>query len=110
MKTVNIHEAKTQLSKLIEEPARGEPFVIAKAGKPVGRVTARGEPTGAQIRRLGFLEGQNSGPHAVARMIGVRVDGTVCWSHTDSVGNSPWQFGDHNSLRTPNAVLAIAAD
>jgi hypothetical protein len=32
MKTVNIHEAKTHLSKLIEEASKGEPFVIAKAG------------------------------------------------------------------------------
>jgi prevent-host-death family protein len=35
MKTVNIHEAKTQLSKLIEKASKGESFVIAKAGKPV---------------------------------------------------------------------------
>ena len=35
MKTVNIHEAKTQLSKLIAEASKGEAFVIAKAGKPV---------------------------------------------------------------------------
>src|SRR5215468_5059122 len=35
MKTVNIHEAKTHLSKLVEEASKGEPFVIAKAGKPV---------------------------------------------------------------------------
>jgi prevent-host-death family protein len=54
MKTVNIHEAKTQLSKLIEEASKGESFIIAKAGKPVVRVTALSAPTGAQIRRLGF--------------------------------------------------------
>lgn len=34
MRTVNIHEAKTHLSRLVEQAARGEPFVIAKAGKP----------------------------------------------------------------------------
>jgi prevent-host-death family protein len=34
MKTVNIHEAKKRLSKLVEEAAKGEPFIIAKAGKP----------------------------------------------------------------------------
>jgi len=53
MKTVNIHEAKTQLSKLVEEASRGESFVIAKAGKPVAKVTAFSAPTGAQVRRLG---------------------------------------------------------
>ena len=62
MKTVNIHEAKTHLSKLVEEASRGEPFVIAKAGKPVVKVTALSAPSGAQIRRLGFLEGQISVP------------------------------------------------
>jgi prevent-host-death family protein len=40
MKTVNINEAKTQLSKLIEEASKGESFVIAKAGKPLAKVTA----------------------------------------------------------------------
>jgi prevent-host-death family protein len=34
MKTLNIHEAKTHLSRLVEQTAKGEPFVIAKAGKP----------------------------------------------------------------------------
>jgi prevent-host-death family protein len=62
MKTVNIHEAKTQLSKLVEEASRGESFVIAKAGKPVVKVTALGAPTGAQVRRLGFMAGQISVP------------------------------------------------
>ena len=62
MKKVNIHEAKTQLSKLIEEASKGEAFVIAKAGKPVVRVTALGAPTGAHVRRLGFMAGQISVP------------------------------------------------
>jgi prevent-host-death family protein len=62
MKTVNIHEAKTQLSRLIEEATKGEPFIIAKAGKPVVRVTALGAPIGAQVRRLGFMAGQISVP------------------------------------------------
>ncbi len=35
MRTINIHEAKTHLSRLVDEAARGEPFVIAKAGKPL---------------------------------------------------------------------------
>jgi prevent-host-death family protein len=68
MKTVNIHQAKTQLSKLIEEASKGEPFVIAKAGKPVVKVTALNAPTGAQVRRLGFMEGQISVPDDFDRM------------------------------------------
>lgn len=62
MKTVNIHEAKTHLSKLVEEASKGEPFVIAKAGKPVVKVTALSTPVGAQVRRIGFMAGQMSVP------------------------------------------------
>ena len=39
MKTVNMHEAKTQLSKLVDAATKGEAFVIAKSGKPLVRVT-----------------------------------------------------------------------
>lgn len=68
MKTVNIHEAKTQLSKLVEEASKGESFVIAKAGKPVVKVTALNAPTGSQVRRLGFMAGQISVPEDFDRM------------------------------------------
>jgi prevent-host-death family protein len=68
MKTVNIHEAKTQLSKLVEEASKGEAFVIAKAGKPVVKVIALNAPTGAQVRRLGFMAGQISVPDDFDRM------------------------------------------
>ena len=68
MKTVNIHQAKTQLSKLIKEASKGEAFVIAKAGKPVVKVTALNAPTGSQVRRLGFMAGQISVPDDFDRM------------------------------------------
>lgn len=56
MITVNIHEAKTQLSKLIALAVKGESFVIAKAGKPLVKVTALDAPASPQ--RLGFLAGE----------------------------------------------------
>ena len=62
MHTVNIHEAKTHLSRLVEQAARGESFVIAKAGKPLVKVMALDAPTGGQARRLGFLAGEISVP------------------------------------------------
>ena len=62
MKTVNIHQAKTHLSRLVEEAAEGEPFIIAKAGKPIVKVTPLSAPTGAQVRRLGFMAGQIAVP------------------------------------------------
>ena len=62
MNTVNIHKAKTQLSRLVDEAAKGKSFVIAKAGKPLVKVTALETPTGKEIRRVGFLKGQFSVP------------------------------------------------
>jgi len=58
MKTVNMHEAKTHLSRLIEAAVRGEPFVIAKAGKPLVKVTALDAPAAKPLQRQGFMEGQ----------------------------------------------------
>jgi len=62
MDTVNIHVAKTQLSRLVDRAAKGDPFVIAKAGRPMVKVTRLDAPTGRQVRRLGFLAGQFSIP------------------------------------------------
>lgn len=74
MKTVNIHQAKTQLSRLIEEAVKGEPFIIAKAGKPVVKVTALSVPTGAEVRRLGFMAGQIVVPDDFDRMGGEDIE------------------------------------
>jgi len=68
MKTVNIHEAKTQLSKLVDEASKGEPFVIAKAGNPMVKVTALGSPVGTEVKRVGFMVGQISVPDDFDRM------------------------------------------
>ena len=73
MRTVNIHEAKTQLSRLIELAVRGEPFIIAKAGKPLVKVTALDVPVGAQVRRLGFMAGQITVPGDFDRMGGDEI-------------------------------------
>ncbi len=62
MNKVNIHQAKTQLSRLVAEAANGKPFIIAKAGKPLVKVMAIDTPTGKQVRRLGFLAGHFSVP------------------------------------------------
>jgi prevent-host-death family protein len=58
MNTINIHEAKTHLSRLVEQAAAGEPFIIAKAGKPLVKVMALDAPIAREVRRFGFLEGQ----------------------------------------------------
>ena len=76
MSAINIHEAKTQLSKLVDQAAKGKPFVIAKAGKPLGKVTALDAP--ATPKRLGFLAGEievpddfdSMGTEAIAKLFG----------------------------------------
>ena len=55
-KPVNVHEAKTHFSKLLERVAKGEEIVIAKAGKPVARLVPISEPL--QPRKFGGFEGQ----------------------------------------------------
>ena len=76
MSAINIHEAKTQLSKLVDQAANGKPFVIAKAGKPLVKVTALDAP--ATPKRLGFLAGEievpddfdSMGTEAIAKLFG----------------------------------------
>lgn len=58
--TVNIHEAKTQLSKLIERASKGETVIIAKAGKPMVKVTAIDAPK--KVKRIGFMKGEINVP------------------------------------------------
>jgi prevent-host-death family protein len=66
MTTVNIHEAKTQLSKLVDQAVKGEAFVIAKAGHPLVKVSALDAP--AALQRLGFLAGEITVPVDFDRM------------------------------------------
>ena len=66
MLTVNIHEAKTQLSKLVDQAAKGDAFVIAKAGKPLVKVAGLDAPKAPQ--RMGFLQGEIVVPKDFDRM------------------------------------------
>lgn len=58
MRTVNIHEAKTHLSRLVEQAADGEEFIIAKAGKPMVKVVPLVAKDHAKPQRIGFMEGE----------------------------------------------------
>lgn len=64
--TVNIHEAKTQLSKLVERASKGETIIIAKAGKPMVKVTSIDAPK--KVKRFGFLAGQIKVPDDFDRL------------------------------------------
>ncbi len=74
MNTVNIHAAKTQLSRLVDEAAGGKPFVIAKGGKPLVKVMALDTPVGKEKRKLGFLVGQFSIPADFDTMGDTEID------------------------------------
>lgn len=69
MRTVNMHQAKTHLSRLVREAVDGEPFVIARAGKPLVRVTALDAKSPAKKSRLGFLDGQFEVPEDFDTML-----------------------------------------
>lgn len=74
MHTVNIHEAKTQLSRLIEQAVAGNSFIIAKAGKPLVKVTRLDAPSAGQVSRLGFMAGQIAVPDDFDRMGGGEIE------------------------------------
>jgi prevent-host-death family protein len=58
MQTVNIHEAKTHLSRLVEEAAEGKSFIIAKAGKPLVKVSSLSEEEKKSVQKTGFMAGE----------------------------------------------------
>ncbi len=62
MITVNIHDAKTQLSRLVEQAAQGEVFIIAKAGKPMVKVIPLDRTETGTACRLGFMAGEITVP------------------------------------------------
>ena len=67
MQTINISKAKAHLSRLIAQAVKGEAFIIAKAGKPLVKVT-RLDVSVKKARRLGFMQGQISVPDDFDRM------------------------------------------
>jgi prevent-host-death family protein len=73
MLTVNIHEAKTHLSRLLDRAVKGEPFIIAKNGKPLVKVVPLETPEAGQARRLGFMAGQIVVPDDFDRMGEVEI-------------------------------------
>lgn len=73
MLTVNIHDAKTQLSRLVELAAQGEAFIIAKAGKPMVKVIPLDKAETSS--RLGFMAGEFSVPDDFDRMAGIEIEG-----------------------------------
>jgi len=89
MRTVNIHEAKTQLSKLVEAAAQGEPFIIAKAGKPMVRVQALDAPHEPDPKdRLGFMEGYGVVPDNIKAPFQNDID-ALFYGNPDKFNEAP---------------------
>lgn len=74
MKTVDLRGTGTHLSRLIERAAKGEPFVIAKAGKPLVKVVPIDAPAEGAVRRLGFMAGQLEVPDDFDRMGSAEIE------------------------------------
>ncbi|ENN84104.1 prevent-host-death family protein [Rhizobium freirei PRF 81] len=74
METINIHEAKTHLSRLIEKAAKGEAFIIAKAGKPMVKVVPLEETEAPKKRRIGFMKGEIVVPEDFDAMMAEEIE------------------------------------
>ena len=68
METVNIHQAKTHLSRLLEQVAGGDSVIIAKAGRPIARLVPIEQPARPPRQRTGFMAGQLQVPADFDRM------------------------------------------
>ena len=76
MRIVDIDQAKTRLSRLVAEAAAGEPFVIARDGKPLVKVVAADAPPAKTARRLGFMEGEFTIPRDFDRIGAAEIETT----------------------------------
>jgi prevent-host-death family protein len=81
MKIIDIHKAKTQLSKLVNQAVNGQPFIIAKAGKPLVKVIKLDITEKLATKRIGFMKGQIQVPEDFDAMgrseITRRFEGTL---------------------------------
>nr|WP_314261858.1 type II toxin-antitoxin system Phd/YefM family antitoxin [uncultured Devosia sp.] len=76
MDTINIEDADTDLSSLVEKAANGETFIIAKAGKPMAKVVPLDPPVNEnkKIQRIGFMEGHGVIPDDIKAFAKDEID------------------------------------
>ena len=74
MQPVNIHEAKTHLSRLVDKAAKGESFIIAKAGKPMVKVTPLEDSPKKPLQRIGFMAGEFTVPDDFDTMFQAEIE------------------------------------
>ena len=93
MKTVGVREAKTHLSRLIDQAVKGEPFVIAKGGTPMVKVMAIDTPSAGQQRRWGFMAGHGSVPMILIAWVGKTLRVCLRPVHEVTAGYAPAAVG-----------------
>lgn len=74
MQTVNMHEAKTQLSKLVARASAGEAIIVAKGGKPAARLGPIEQAVVPKKRKLGWLQGQIDAPGDIKTLFKDEID------------------------------------
>jgi prevent-host-death family protein len=74
MRTYNIHEAKTHLSRLVDEVENGEPFIIAKAGKPKAQVIPIRASKKEAKQRIGFMKGMYKAPDDIKTPFAAEIE------------------------------------
>lgn len=74
MRTYNIHEAKTHLSRLIDEVENGESFIIAKAGKPKAQVIPIRASKKKAMQRIGFMKGMYTAPDDIKTPFAAEIE------------------------------------
>jgi prevent-host-death family protein len=68
MDNVNLHEAKTHLSRLVDQVAQGESIIIAKSGRPMAKLVPLDAAEALGAKRIGFLAGEFAVPEDFDRM------------------------------------------
>ncbi|MYC86805.1 MAG: type II toxin-antitoxin system prevent-host-death family antitoxin [Gemmatimonadales bacterium] len=74
MRTVEIHDARKHLSRLVQEAADGDPFVITRDGRPLVEVVSISTPGPATARRTGFMVGEIAVPPDFDRMGSTEIE------------------------------------
>jgi len=74
MRSINIHEAKTHLSRLVDEVEKGEPFIIAKAGKPKAQVVPISASKKKAKKRIGFMKGMYTAPDDIKTPFAAEIE------------------------------------
>ena len=75
METVDIDQAKTHLSRLMDRVLKGESFIIAKSGKPVERIVPMDNaPEASKKRRIGFMKGMIKTPDDFDTMMAEEIE------------------------------------